>query len=545
MTRKLLVTSALPYANGSIHLGHMVEHIQTDIFVRFQRLIGNTCYYMCADDSHGTAIMLSAEKRNQKPEAYIDEIKVEHIEDFKAFSISHDHYYSTHSEENRLLSEEIFIKAKEAGGIQTKTIKQYFCEQTQVFLSDRFIKGECPKCGEPDQYGDACEKCFHTYDALELKNPRSVYSGKPPIIKESIHYFFVLSKFESIIHDWVQADHVTSPVRNKLEEWFSSGLKDWDISRDAPYFGFKIPGEKDKYFYVWLDAPIGYIATTKHWCDTSKKESFETIWKSNEFEIHHFIGKDILYFHTLFWPAMLHVGGYQLPKRVNVHGFLTVNGEKMSKSRGTFILARDYAEHLNPEFLRYYYASKLTPSVDDLDFSTQDFTNKINSDVLGKVINIASRLSSLIQKYGDGNLGKVTEEGKTLLTKIRNNASQIADYYESLEFNKAMKLVMECAASVNHYIDSTAPWSVAKTDKETAVSLCTDGINACRYLMIYLKPVLPEIVSGMESQLNSKPFTWRDLDDVIENLNINPYQHLASRFVLEDVEKLFQEKVSS
>tara|TARA_B100000427_G_scaffold120140_1_gene100073 strand:+ start:3552 stop:5177 length:1626 start_codon:yes stop_codon:yes gene_type:complete len=538
MTRKLLVTSALPYANGSIHLGHLVEHIQTDIFVRFQRLIGNTCYYMCADDSHGTAIMLSAQKQKQKPEDYIEAIQKEHISDFNAFYISHDHYYSTHSKENQQFSEEIYQKAKEAGAIKTKEIEQYFCEQTKLFLSDRFIKGNCPKCNEPDQYGDACEKCFHTYDATELKNPYSVYSGKKPVLKNSVHYFFDLSKFKTIIYDWVKEDHVVQAVKNKLQEWFDMGLKDWDISRDAPYFGFLIPETQDKYFYVWLDAPIGYMATTKNWCDKTKKEDFETIWKSGDFEIHHFIGKDILYFHTLFWPAMLHVGGYQLPKKVNVHGFLTVNNEKMSKSRGTFILAKEYLKHLNPEFLRYYYASKLTTGLDDLDFSCDDFTNKVNSDVLGKVVNIASRLAAIVHKYGDGQLTVIPDSAQKMLDKIRERAEKIAGHYEALEFNKAMKEVMSCADVANQFIDSTAPWAIAKTDPVQAIQVCTAGMNACRYIIIYLKPVLPQIALGIEGLLNSNSLRWQDLTGVIENSLINKYQHLASRITVEDVEKI-------
>ncbi len=538
MSRKLLITSALPYANGSIHLGHLVEHIQTDIFVRFQKLKGNICYYMCADDAHGTAIMLSAEKKKQQPEDYIATIRQEHIADFKAFHIAHDHYFTTHSKENRILSEEIFKKAQELGAIKTKEISQYYCEDTKLFLSDRFIKGTCPKCNASDQYGDACEKCFHTYDATQLIKPYSVYSGKPPVIKKSVHYFFELSKFQDIIYDWLQAGHVTSPIKNKLQEWFDSGLKDWDISRDAPYFGFQIPGEADKYFYVWLDAPIGYMATTKNWCEITQAESFDAIWKTTEYEIHHFIGKDILYFHTLFWPALLHVGGYQLPHKVHVHGFLTVKNEKMSKSRGTFILAKTYLEKLNPDFLRYYYASKLTASIDDLDFSPDDFTNKINSDVLGKVINIASRLSSIIHKYGDGFLTTVPESAQSMLSFIQDYSEAIAQHYESLAFNKAMIDIMKCADQANQFIDSQAPWSLAKTDVKQAMQICTAGINACRYIMIYLKPVLPAIVANVEQLFNNKPYQWCDLNTVIESQAIQPYQHLASRITVEDVESL-------
>ena len=536
--RKLLVTSALPYANGKIHLGHMVEHIQTDIFVRFQRLIGNTCHYMCADDAHGTAIMLSAEKEGVKPEDYIETIRQDHMADFAGFNISHDAYYSTHSDENKVLSEQVFLAAQQAGAIEEREIEQYFCEQSQLFLSDRYIKGECPKCGAEDQYGDACEKCYSTYDATQLKNPISVYSGKAPVLRKSLHYFFKLAGFEDKIKAWLDAGHVHPSVKNKLQEWFDAGLKDWDISRDAPYFGFQIPGSDNKFFYVWLDAPIGYIATTKHWCDTYKKEDFDTIWKSNDYEIHHFIGKDILYFHTLFWPAMLDVAGFSLPKKVAVHGFLTVNGEKMSKSRGTFILASKYLEHLNPEFLRYYYAAKLTEGMDDIDLSLEDFTNKINSDVLGKVINIASRLGSVLHKRCGGRLTTIPTEAEEMLAAIREKQAIIAESYETLHFQRAMKEIMHGADLANKFIDATAPWSVAKEDPDHAAALCTAGLNACRLLIIYLKPVLPKIAAGIEAFLMIPELSWDDLNTVVVDHDVNKYQHLASRVALEDVEQL-------
>jgi methionyl-tRNA synthetase len=485
MTKKqLLVTSALPYANGPIHLGHLVEHVQTDVFVRFQKLIGNTCYYICADDAHGTAIMLSAEKEKKSPEEYISEIKENHINDFKGFGIDYDIYYSTHSPENQALSEEIYLKAKEKNCITEKDIEQYYCEDSKLFLSDRYIKGNCPKCMTPDQYGDSCEKCYATYSATQLINPKSIFSGKAPILKKSTHYFFALNNVSAEIKAWIESNTVIESVKNKCLEWFndSDTLKDWDISRDAPYFGFKIPGTSDKYFYVWLDAPIGYMSATKKFCDDTKKESFNDIWTSKKFEIHHFIGKDILYFHTLFWPAMLSVSDYSLPKKVHVHGFLTVNGEKMSKSRGTFILASQYLQHLNPEFLRYYYASKLTESMDDIDFNTQDFLYKVNSDVLGKVINIASRLGSILNKKCHNRLTKIEETDKSLLLKIREKSSIIAGYYDSLDYNKAMKEIMLCADLANQYIDSKEPWQLVKTSVNEAEQVCTTGLNALIYI---------------------------------------------------------------
>ena len=536
--RKLLVTSALPYANGSIHIGHLVEHIQTDIFVRFQRLIGNTCYYMCADDAHGTAIMLSAKKLNQTPQEYIKNIQQEHIRDFKAFNISHDHYYTTHSDENKSFSEYIYLNAKKRNAIKELEIEQYFCEESGLFLADRFIKGICPKCKAEDQYGDACEKCFATYQATELIDPISMYSSKPPILKRSMHYFFKLSEFESIIKEWLNKNTVHKSVKNKLNEWLESGLKDWDISRDEPYFGFKIPETDNKYFYVWLDAPVGYIATTKNWCETQKKEDFDKIWKSNEFEIHHFIGKDILYFHTLFWPAMLDAGEFSLPKKVHVHGFLTVNGEKMSKSRGTFILASTYEKYLNPEFLRYYYASKLSNTMEDIDLNLDDYTHKINADVLGKVINIGSRLGSIVYKKCDARLTTCDSQGVSLINKIRDKAPHIGELYEALEFNKTMREIMQCADLANQYIDSNAPWALVKDDPKKAAEICTSGLNAFRYLLIYLKPVLPVIVQKCESFLNCEELTWKDLDSILTNHSINKYVHVAARLDREEAEQL-------
>ena len=540
--RKLLVTSALPYANGPIHIGHMVEHIQTDIFVRFQRLIGNTCYYMCADDAHGTAIMLSAEKQGVTPETFIKNIQNSHMADFNGFHITHDHYYSTHSPENKELSENIFHAAQAAGAIFEKDIEQYFCEEKNIFLADRYIKGTCPKCGAQDQYGDSCEKCFATYSATQLIDPISIFSNQTPILKKSTHYFFDVQKFEPMIKGWLLENHVITPVKNKLQEWFDAGLKSWDISRDAPYFGFQIPGEESKFFYVWLDAPIGYMATTKHWCEQSKQEKFDHIWKSGDYEIHHFIGKDILYFHTLFWPAMLHVGGYQLPEKVRVHGFLTINGEKMSKSRGTFILASDYLKKCNPEFLRYYYAAKLTESMDDLDLNSDDFMYKINSEVLGKVVNIASRLGSILTKKCNGMCTKIDPLAAEMLAGIREKKGLIQSCYESLDTNKAMREIMVCAGLANTYIDHAAPWAVVKEDTAHAEAICTAGLNALKIIAIYLKPVIPKIVEGIENFLQIAPLDWSDIEQEIVDHQVKPYEHLVSRLVKEDVVQIFESK---
>lgn len=536
MKKRLLVTSALPYANGDIHLGHLVEHIQTDIFVRFQRSVGNTCHYLCADDAHGTAIMLSAEKEGLTPDAYIARIRAAHMADFSRFNISYDAYYTTHSPENKKISSYVYQAALNDGGIDVRDIKQYFCEETGVFLSDRFIKGHCPKCGAPDQYGDACEHCYSTYDATELISPISVYSGKPPILKTSTHYFFKLSKYESIIREWLDQSPVQPAVRNKLNEWLDQGLNDWDISRDAPYFGFEIPNTTDTYFYVWLDAPIGYIATTEHW---AKQQGWthEDFWKNDDVDIHHFIGKDIMYFHTLFWPAMLHVSGYNQPTNVHVHGFLTVNGEKMSKSRGTFILAKNYAAVLHPDILRYYYASKLSASMDDIDLNVMDFVQKINSDVLGKFINIASRVGSIVVKKLDAMLTEMDDDGIVLIQQLLSYSDSIQLLYETLDTKRCMRDIMDCADLVNKYIDSNAPWALVSENKQRAQSVCTTALNALRLLMIYLRPVMPQIVSDLSAFLQIEPQDWRNLEDHLVHAQILSYQHVLKRL---DVDVVLQ-----
>jgi methionyl-tRNA synthetase len=539
MSRKILVTSALPYANGSIHIGHLVEYIQTDIWVRFQKLMGNDCAYMCADDTHGTPIMLSAKHQGISPQELIEKVHQEHFEDFKAFNIEFDHYYTTDSPENKEFAEYIYNEAKANGVIYEKEIEQSYCEKCAMFLPDRFIKGACPVCSEEDQYGDSCEKCSATYTPEELKNPFCVECGASPVKRKSVHHFFKLSELTDVIKSWLDKNPVRSEIKNKLNEWFESGIRDWDISRDAPYFGFKIPGTDDKYFYVWMDAPIGYISTTKKWCEITGQD-FDQIWRSDDVEIHHFIGKDILYFHTLFWPAMLSVAGFSLPNKVHIHGFLTVNGEKMSKSRGTFISAKQCLEYINPEFLRYYYAAKLSPGIDDIDLSFEDFTNRVNADVVNKLVNIGSRLGAIVFKRLDAKLTTIDADGQALIEAVRAAKDQVAEYYENLEYNKAMRLIMELAGKANQYIDEKAPWAVVKEDAEKAAQICTAGLNVLRCLAIYLKPVIPQIVLGIESFLNIESLQWGDLEASLENHTINKYQHLAQRVELSEVAGLIK-----
>ena len=479
MTRRLLVTSALPYANGSIHLGHLVEYIQTDIWVRFQKSRGHDCIYVCADDAHGTAIMLKAEQNGISPEAQIANVKAEHQADFASFHIAFDNYHSTHSPENKAFSEYIYLKNRDGGHIATRPIRQLFDPEKQLFLADRFIKGECPKCGEKDQYGDSCEKCGATYAPTELKNPYSTISGATPIEKESEHYFFKLPDFEVMLKEWTRSGHLQSEVANKLGEWFESGLNDWDISRDAPYFGFEIPDAPNKYFYVWLDAPIGYMASFKNLCE-QRGLNFDDYWAKDaetKTEIYHFIGKDIVYFHALFWPAMLDGAGFRKPTGIFAHGFLTVNGQKMSKSRGTFIKAQSYLDHLNPEYLRYYFASKLSGSVEDIDLNLEDFMFKVNSDLVGKVVNIASRCQGFIHKLFDGKLADTCAEPELLAQFIEVGAT-IAEHYENREFSKAVREVMALADKANEYIAQQAPWSLAKDPANHAQvhAVCSVGL---------------------------------------------------------------------
>ena len=542
--RKILVTSALPYANGPIHLGHLVEYIQTDIWVRFQKLRGHECHYVCADDTHGTPVMLRAAQEGVTPEQLIERMHVEHARDFADFGVAFDNYYSTHSPENRELAQLIYKKLQAGGHIAKRTIKQAFDPLKQMFLPDRFIKGECPRCGASDQHGDSCEACGATYAPTELKNAVSVLSGAKPVEKESEHYFFKLGDFENTLRSWLFPEitaprHVQPEVANKLDEWFNAGLKDWDISRDAPYFGFEIPDAPGKYFYVWLDAPIGYMASFKNLCARNKLD-FNDFWgKDSKAELYHFIGKDILYFHALFWPAMLEGAGFRKPSAVWAHGFLTVDGQKMSKSRGTFITARTYLDHLNPEYLRYYFAAKLGPRVEDIDLSLDDFTHRINSNLVGKFVNIAARSAGFIsQQFG----GRLSQElaNPALVREVQVAADAIAAHYENREFGEAARHVMALADKVNEYVDQEKPWVLAKDPAQSQhlQRVCTTNLNLFRLLTLYLKPVLPRLAENVERFLNIPPLAWKDAASTLTDHAINPYQHLATRIDPKAVEAM-------
>lgn len=529
--RKILVTSALPYANGSIHLGHMVEYIQTDIWARFQRLRGNQCLYVCADDAHGSAIMLRAEREGITPEQLIDNVKREHSTDFADFGVAFDNFHSTHAEENRELSRAIYLKLRENGHIATRPVTQYFDPDKQMFLADRFIKGTCPKCGSADQYGDNCEKCGATYAPTELKDPKSAISGATPVLRESEHFFFKLPDFSDMLKGWTRSGALQESVANKIAEWLDAGLQEWDISRDAPYFGFEIPDAPGKYFYVWLDAPIGYMASFKNLCDRRADLDFDAFWnKDSTAELYHFIGKDIVNFHALFWPAMLEGAGYRKPTALNVHGFLTVDGQKMSKSRGTFIKARTYLDHLNPEYLRYYFAAKLSRHVEDIDLNLEDFVQKVNSDLVGKVVNIASRCAGFIHK-GNGGLLVDAQAAPELEAAFRAAAPSIAEAYETRDFGRAMRETMALADRANAWIADKAPWSLAKQDgkQDEVQAICAQGIELFRQLAILLKPVLPNLVAAAESFLNVAPLTWTDLDTRLANHQLNAFQPLLTR----------------
>lgn len=543
-----MVTSALPYANGPIHMGHMVEYIQTDIWVRFQKLRGNQCYYVCADDAHGTPIMLHAEKRGITPEQLIEEIAVEHQADFADFNIGFDNYYSTHSKENREFAEDIYLRLKKAGHIASKTIKQAYDPEKNMFLPDRYVKGECPKCGANDQYGDNCESCGATYSPTDLKNPVSAVSGATPVEKESEHMFFKLSDFENMLRDWTgNSDNNThqaiqTEVSHKLKEWFDSGLMDWDISRDAPYFGFNIPETENKYFYVWMDAPMGYLASFKNLCQ-KENINFDEYWAADsQTEVYHFIGKDIINFHALFWPAVLHGAGYRKPTAVFAHGFLTVNGQKMSKSRGTFIKARTYLDHLNPEYLRYYFAARLNSRIDDLDLSFDDFTQRVNADLVGKVVNIASRCAGFIVKRFDKTLSAECSEPE-LFAQFVNASDSIATHYENREYHAAMREIMELADHANQYIDEKEPWVIAKQEgKEKELQdICSVGINLFKQLITYLKPVLPAMAQHAETFLNVDSLDWNSLQQPLVSHNINKFKPLMTRVEKEKIEKMIDD----
>ncbi len=542
--RKILVTSALPYANGPIHLGHLVEYIQTDIWVRFQKMRGHACHYVCADDTHGTPIMLRAEQEGITPEELISRVKGEHERDFKGFHIEFDNYYSTHSEETRQLAETIYARLKTRGLIESRTIEQYYDPVKAMFLPDRFIKGECPRCHAKDQYGDSCEVCGASYSPTDLINPYSAVSGARPVRKESVHYFFKLGKCEEFLKDWTRGGALQDEAANKMAEWFEAGLNDWDISRDAPYFGFEISDAPGKFFYVWLDAPIGYMGSFKNLCDKLGL-NFDDYWKQDsEAELYHFIGKDILYFHALFWPAMLEHSDFRTPTKIFAHGFLTVNGEKMSKSRGTFITAESYLQQgLNPEWLRYYYACKLNGSMEDIDLNLEDFVLRVNSDLVGKYVNIASRTAGFVSKKFGGSLRAIEEMEHDLVATLQNASDEVSAYYENRDYGRALRKIMELADEVNYYVNDEKPWELAKQEGETAHlhRVCSITLNLFRLLTIYLKPVVPGLAKQVEAFLNLPSLAFADAKTLLpEGHRINAYQHLLTRIDPKQIETLVE-----
>ena len=537
--RKMLVTSALPYANGPLHLGHMVEHIQTDIWVRTHQMLGIQCISICGDDAHGTPIMLKAERMGISPEVLTTEIKSSHERDFKAFAIEYDCYHTTHSNENKELSAFIYERLNEAGAIIKKTIRQAYDPVKNMFLPDRYVKGTCPKCAALNQYGDNCEACGATYSPTDLIDAVSAISGATPIEKDSEHYFFDLPRYELFLKEWTTGNQVQEEVRNKLNEWFDAGLKPWDISRDAPYFGFPIPGATDKFFYVWLDAPIGYMASFKKYCDQSGL-SFDEFWKKNSTtELYHFVGKDIVYFHALFWPALLEASGHRTPTAVFTHGFLTVNGQKMSKSRGTFIEARTYLEHLHPEYLRYYFAAKLNGRVDDLDLNFDDFTQRVNSDLVGKIVNIASRCAGFISKHFANQLSSTLAEPR-LYQELLSRREVIIAAFIDRDYAKAIRHIMDDADKVNQYIDTNKPWILAKDESQmdTVQAICSMGINLFRLLITYLKPVLPILSQNAELFLNCGALSWAALDHPLLDHTINSFKTLMIRVEKEKIDAM-------
>ena len=540
--RTILVTSALPYANGPIHIGHLVEYIQTDIWVRFQRMRGHQCLYVCADDAHGTPIMLKAQQEGVAPEALIARVGAEHRADFADFAIGFDHYYTTHSPENRAFANRIYEGLRAGGHIVTRTIRQAYDPVKEMFLPDRFIRGECPRCGAQDQYGDSCEVCGATYSPTDLKNPVSALSGATPVERATEHDFVRLADFEPMLRGWTGSGALQPEIVHKLDEWFQAGLQDWDITRDAPYFGFEMPGRPDKYFYVWLDAPIGYLASFRNLCDRRPDLDFDAFWApESTAEVYHFIGKDIAYFHTLFWPAELTGGGFRTPSAVYCHGFLTVNGQKMSKSRGTFISARTYLDHLDPEYLRYYFAAKLGAGIDDIDLSLEDFVQRVNADLVGKVVNIASRCAGFIGKRFEGRLAdRLADPG--LFSSFVDRGEAIAELFEAREYGRAMREVMQLADQANAWIDERKPWQVAKEPGREAElqAICSLGLEFFRVLATYLKPVLPRMAEKVESFLDVPPLAWADLDRPLLGHRVRPFTPLMTRVERERVDALVE-----
>ena len=540
-TRKMLVTCALPYANGAIHLGHMLEHIQADIWVRFQRMRGHEVHFVCADDAHGTPIMLNAAKQGITPEQLIEKAKTDHVADFKGFNISFDNYHSTHSEENRELTTAMYKKLKENGFIKSRVISQLFDPEKQMFLPDRFVKGTCPKCKAEDQYGDNCEVCASTYSPMDLINPRSVVSGATPIVKESEHFFFDLPAFEEMLKAWTRSGSLQSEIANKMQEWFESGLQQWDISRDAPYFGFPIPDAENKFFYVWLDAPIGYMASFKNLCDRTGLD-YQSFWqKDSTAELYHFIGKDIVYFHSLFWPAMLEGCEQRKPTNIFAHGYVTVDGVKMSKSRGTFIQASTYLKHIDPECLRYYYAAKLNERIEDLDLSLTDFIQRVNSDIVNKLVNLASRNAGFIAKRFEGKLATSLDD-QALFAEFVAQSEQITAHYEAREFNKAIRVIMDLCDKANKYIDDKAPWVIAKEEGKEAElqAVCSMGIELFRILMSYLKPVLPQLAERAEAFLQSE-LRWDNIAQPLLGHSVAPFKSLFTRLEQKQIDAVIEE----
>ena len=540
MPGKILVTSALPYANGPIHIGHLVEYLQTDIWVRFHKLCGNDCLYFCADDTHGTPIMISARAAGITPEKLIERVHSEHKADFDAFLVEFDNYYSTHSPENRHFSEQIFDSLNKGGHIVKRDIEQAYCENCKMFLPDRYIRGTCPVCKADDQYGDSCDKCGGTYQPVDLINPACATCQTQPSRRKSEHYFFKLADFEPQLKKLIADGYTQQSVANKLNEWFDTGLKDWDISRDGPYFGFRIPGEENKFFYVWLDAPVGYMASAKNYCDRNGLD-FNDFWNGDDCSVYHFIGKDIMYFHALFWPAMLMGSGFRPAKKLFVHGFLTVNGQKMSKSKGTFIKAQTYLKHLDPEYLRYYYASKLTSGVEDIDLSFEDFVNKTNSNLVGKFANLLSRSVPMLTKKFGGKTGRLDSPGRELLAKLSAAKQEIIDNYERLNYAAVVRTLVALADQANRYVEQNQPWVMIKQDPEKTRVVLTAVINAARILTIYLKPVLPLYARKVERILNIKPLSFSDVEKPLEDHQINEFERLVDRIDLKQVDKMIEE----
>ena len=539
-SRQILMTCALPYANGYIHIGHLVEYLQADFWCRFQNMRGHECVYICADDTHGTPIMVKAREQNITPETLIAKSFEEHTKDFADFQVQFAHYGSTNSQENRELCEEFYHHMKNKGHIAEKNIHQLYCNHDQMFLPDRFVKGICPKCGAQEQYGDSCDVCGSTYSPSELKTPHCAICGTPPVEKESKHLFFKLNDFKTYLQNWLP-DHCAPEVARKMMEWFNEDLRDWDISRDEPYFGFAIPGENKKYFYVWVDAPMGYVSTTAQWAKKNGRQLAE-FWKSDKTEIYHFIGKDIVYFHTLFWPALLKSAEYRTPNQVFVHGHLMVNGEKMSKSKGTFIAARTYLNHLDPAYLRYYYATKLNGSVDDLDLNLEDFANRVNSDLVGKITNLGSRGAQMLTKKMDGRISEPDATGLELIRMAQTKGDVIAQYFEQRDFSKGLVEIREIADAANKYFDEKAPWKTLESEPDTTKQVLTTTLNIFRILSVYLKPILPEFSKKVETLLGeTQPFTWKSVNEIITHKKMNDYQHLATRVDSDKVKAMLEE----